>query len=91
MINEKYSYKDLSGIDYTNFPESDFSGEIIGSNFYQQNLSGLPIRIKIFPNGITTTFTRCNLDNIEIPETASMDDCCNRLFISDETGDHEWL
>lgn len=91
MINEKYSYKDLSGIDYTNFPESDFSGEIVGSYFYQENLTGLPNRIKIFPTDIVTNFVRCNLDNIEIPVGANLYDCCNRLFISDETGDHEWL
>jgi len=90
-INTKYSYKDLSGRDFTNYPASDFDGDVVGSYFYTQNLEPIPVWIKRFPVGITTNFIDCNLDNIEVPETATVENCCNRQYVYDDAGDILWL
>lgn len=89
-INEKYSFKDLSGQSFVNYPPSDFDGDIVGSYFYTQNLEYVPQWFNRFPEGITTNFIGCNLDNIKVPETATMTNCCNRQYIYNMAGDLLW-
>lgn len=74
MKNEKYSQKSFNNQDLSNESSSDFEGEIIGSNFYQENKPNS----EIFPQGITTTFIRCNLDNVKVPSGCTMIDCTNK-------------
>jgi hypothetical protein len=77
MLNVKYSFRDFTGKDLTKEPAKDFDGEIVGSCFAQECPldTQLPKSgIKVFPTGITTTFIACNLDNVEIPATATTQD-----------------
>lgn len=74
MINEKYSYKSFQNKKFLDVPASDFDGEIIGSNFYQENKPNS----EIFPAGISCTFSRCNLDNVAIPKTCVVDGGSNK-------------
>jgi len=60
MINEKYSYKDLTDIDLSKEPAKDFGGEIVGSCFFQKD------KKKVFPDGIKATFKACNLGNVDL-------------------------
>lgn len=74
-INEKYSYKDFTGLDFSKVDAKEFNGtEIIGSCFSQ-----LVPMTKIFPAGMTgVSFVKCNLDNIDVPVGNTMDACCNQ-------------
>lgn len=73
MVNDKYSYKDFTGVDLSSESAADFNGtEIVGSCFAQEasydagSLGQNPLNPSVNPfppsmNGVT--FTRCNLDN----------------------------
>ena len=77
--NEKYSFKDFTGCNFTTSDPKEFEGEIVGSCFAQQN--GWR---DVFPPDMTGVhFRRCNLDNCRIPdgntlETEGWEACCNR-------------
>lgn len=88
-INKKYSFGDFMGQDLTNEPVEDFNGEIIGSCFAQTSPD-----TSVFPIGITTTFKRCNLDNVSVPITALLEsdngiDCTNKRIVAQNDG-HYW-
>lgn len=77
MKNEKYSGKDFTGQSFASLDADEFNNsEIIGSCFAQEapySSQGLDVNppdpmINVFPPSITgVTFTRCNLDNCNIP------------------------
>lgn len=62
-INTKYSYKSLNRQSFTKIDPKDFTGEIIGSSFFQIN----PFTDVFPPNLTGVIFTRCNLDNCNVP------------------------
>jgi len=77
MINQKYSFKDFMGHNFSTANASEFNNtEIVGSCFYQENKPDA----EIFPSGMTgVTFKRCNLDNVKVPAGNTVEsDCCNR-------------
>lgn len=79
-INQKYSKKDFTNQSFTKEPAKDFSNsEIIGSNFYQELISG-SLTKSIFPVGMTgAIFNRCNLDNVVVPlGNTVLPNCTNR-------------
>jgi hypothetical protein len=77
MKNLKYSHGDFTGQDLKNEPPEDFVGDIVGSCFYQEKLTGDDnAYIKIFPLGMTgANFIRCNLTNVSIPNGNTYTDC----------------
>jgi hypothetical protein len=60
--NEQYSFKDLHNKTFTSNPAEDFSGDIIGSCFEQENPN-----TDVFPADATGNLLRCNLNNCAIP------------------------
>jgi len=76
-LNEKYSHKDFTGQSFTDLNADEFNdSEIIGSCFAQeseystQGLDDNPPNpmVDVFPAAMTgVTFTKCNLDNCNIP------------------------
>ena len=93
-INEKYSFKDFSGRDFSNLdPKKEFDNtEIVGSCFYQENK---PLS-EIFPALMTgVTFKRCNLDNVKVPAgntiiTEDWEKCCNKqIHVQNDLRDWE--
>lgn len=75
MTNEKYSYKSFKRQKFIHLDPKEFDGEIIGSGFYQDEPYS-----NVFPVGITTKFIKCNLDNCNIPETATVEGGTNKHF-----------
>ena len=93
-INEKYSFKDFSGRDFSKLdPKKEFNNtEIVGSCFYQENK---PFS-EIFPALMTgVTFKRCNLDNVKVPAgntiiTEDWEKCCNKqIHVQNDLRDWE--
>ena len=76
-MNEKYSYKDFTGIEFSKVDVKEFDGtEIIGTCFSQ-----LVPKTKIFPSGMTgVSFVKCNLDNVDVPAGNTQKDGCNRQW-----------
>lgn len=71
-VNENLSYRDwnlglLADIDLTLLEPSYFDGIIRGSNFSKPTPDTV-----VFPDGITSVFERCNLDNVIIPAGATI-------------------
>jgi hypothetical protein len=82
-INEKYSFGDFTGQDFSDIDASEFNNtEIVGSCFYQElpiDYTGNPHGKAIFPSTMTgVVFKRCNLDNVRVIGTNSIDGGCNR-------------
>ena len=76
-MNKKYSYKDLTGLEFSKVDAKEFDGtEIIGTCFSQS----VP-KTKIFPLGMTgVSFVKCNLDNIDVQAGNTQKDCCHRQW-----------
>lgn len=80
MINEKYSFKDFTGMDLSRHDPAGFTGIIKGSCFAQEFLfNEEPVPRSIFPVGIYCIFERCNLDNVLVTQVMT-DDCSNRVI-----------
>ena len=89
MINQKYSFKDFIGQDFSSVDASEFNNtEIVGSCFYQENIPDA----EIFPAGMTgVTFKRCNLDNVKVPTGNTVEsDCCHRK-VKAQNDLEDWL
>ncbi len=89
-MNEKYSYKDFMDKSFTDRPASEFdNSEIVGSCFYQQ---GHPELKKIFPAGMTgVIFRRCNLDNVFVPLTCTVESNCSHRRIKAQNDKEDWI
>lgn len=87
MINEKYSYKSFKRKTFRNIDASEFSNsEIIGACFYQE----IPYS-RIFPDGIVDcVFTKCNLDNCNIPEGCTVNKGTNKQIKLQKDGEY-WI
>jgi hypothetical protein len=88
-INQKYSFKDFTGQDFSSVDASEFNNtEIKGSCFYQE---GEP-DTEIFPTGVTgVTFIRCNLDNVKIPVGNTVDKTCINRKIKAQNDLEDWF
>jgi hypothetical protein len=86
-MNEKYSYKDFTGMTLiTTDPKEWNETEVIGSCFAQQNP-----KTSIFPAGIKNVkFVKCNLDNVTLPGTCTMEGGINRQIQAQKDGE-DWL
>jgi len=92
MINKEFSFKDFTGVDLTHLPASAFKGRIVGSCFAHENILGeVPKLHTVFPDGITSMFERCNLDNVMIPDSASIMACCVRRKLKAENDGGDWV
>lgn len=82
QVCDHYSYKDFTN---SIIPE-DLSGRVIyGSFFYNETLDA-----EIFSGAEGTTFIKCDLRNIKIPESAITIDCrTERLKVQNDG--NEWL
>lgn len=93
MINEKYSFRDFVGQEFTKLDAEEFNNtEIVGSNFWQDNK---PFT-SIFPEGMRgVTFKRCCLDNVVIPEgnIVVLDgaDKCSNLQLKTQNDNEYWV
>lgn len=77
ILNERYSYRDFTGLDFTKIDPKEFDKTIITGTCFSQLL---PLT-KVFPPGMTgVLFMKCNLDNVDIPVGNTMDACCNRQW-----------
>ena len=76
-VNEKYSYKDFTGMDFSKVDVKEFNNtEIIGSCFSQEE----PFT-SIFPDKMTgVKFARCNVDNVNIPVGNTLEKCTNKMI-----------
>ena len=87
---EKYEYDEkLSYRDFTNQTVSDsydFSGKVI----YQSCFSNEQPNSDIFGKIKGTTFIKCNLDNITIPDGCTVVDCSQKRFKIQSDG-NDWL
>ena len=74
-ISEKYSFKDLTGRDLSN--EKDMNGLVI----YGSCLSHETPDAEILPSELTgTTFIKCNLSNVFVPNGNTVIDCNIKRF-----------
>ena len=90
MINEKYSYANLSGQDFTKVDAKEFNNsEIVGSGFAFRDWSK---DNNVFPPTMTgVTFTACNLDNVIIPPGNIIGEkTCNVRYMVQADGE-DWL
>jgi len=85
--NEKFSHKDFMHKILTDTDPKDWDDtEVVGSCFYNETP-----RTKVFPDGIKNVkFIGCNLDNIVIPETCTMEKCTNKL-IQVQSDLNDWI
>jgi hypothetical protein len=86
-VNEKYSHKDFTHKILTDTkPEEWNDTEVVNSCFYNEQ----PLT-KVFPDDIKgVTFIRCNLDNIVIPETCTIEGGTNKLIQVQKDGE-DWI
>ena len=89
VINEKYSYKDLSEVNLSNLPSSEFNGTtIIGSCFFKEG----QINRHIFPDTMEDVkFVKCNLDNCYIPDGNYLDDNSTNKQILTQNDLEDWV
>jgi hypothetical protein len=89
MINEKYSYKDFMGQDFSSVSASELDNtEIVGSCFYQE---GDP-DAEIFPPSMTgVIFKRCNLDNVKVPAGNTVESSCCHRKIKAQNDLEDWF
>ena len=90
IINKKYSNKDFTGRAFVNIPASKFNNTIIeNSCFWQENHPELR---KIFPDGMTgVIFRYCNLDNVEVSPTCTIESTCNHRRIMVQNDLEDWF
>ena len=76
-LNEKYSHKDFSHKTFVDTkPEEWNDTEVVNSCFYNETPN-----TKVFPDGIKDVqFIDCNLDNVVVPETCTIEGGCHRLI-----------
>ena len=76
-INEKYSHKDFTHKILTDTkPEEWNDTEVVNSCFYNETPN-----TDVFPEGIKgVKFIRCNLDNVVVPETCTIEDGTHKLI-----------
>lgn len=86
-VNQKYSYKSFKRQDLRLIDPSELNNsEIIGTSFYQSR----PYT-DVFPNNIVgVTFTRCNLDNCNIPVGSTVNGGTNKHFLTQNDA-CEWI
>lgn len=85
-INEKYFYKDFSGMRFNALKPEEFNDSIIvGSCFYRdvhEDCKDEEIAVDIFPKGMAgVIFRRCNLDNVLVPAGNKVEDNCTNKRI----------
>lgn len=88
MINIKYSYRNFNETIFETVDPSEWNNtEIVGSCFYHENEPGTIVFVK----GIQgVTFTRCNLDNVYIPEGNTLVECTDkRIKVQNDVED--WI
>ena len=85
-VNETYSYKSWKRQQFTAEDPADFAGEIIGACFSQDE----PFT-DVFPATMTgVTFTKCNLDNCNIPAGNTVNGGTNKQLKTQNDGEI-WL
>ena len=89
-INQKYSFRNFTGQSFVDEPAEDFSNsEIRGSCFSQDNFN--PGRV-VFPAGMTgVNFERCNLDNVQIIGSNTLDERCTNRRIESQNDGKDWI
>lgn len=92
LRNKKYSFKDFTGQSFVNVDPQEFNNtEIVGSCFYRESsLLDLSVIKNIFPIGMTgVTFSRCNLDNVNVPigNTVSPNCCSRKIKVQNDRED----
>lgn len=75
-MNEKYSYKDFSDKEFTKEDPVEFNdSEIIGSCFYDEKIR------EVFPKDVRgLILTKCNLDNVILPNGVTVNGGCHRMI-----------
>ena len=75
--NTKYSNKDFTGRKLVNTSAIDWNNsEVVNSCFSQETPD-----TEVFPAGITgVVFQRCNLDNVVVPPTCTVEGGCHRRW-----------
>lgn len=75
--DDKLSFKDFTGWDFRDRPEYDLKNKIIYSSCFLKEIPDT----KIFnPTMTGTTFIKCNLSNIIIPDGNTVIDCITTRF-----------
>ena len=89
MINEKYSYRDFTGADLTAIDPAEFNDtEIVGSCFYREG----QVNAHVFPNGMKgVTFIACNLDNVLVTGTNTIEPSCTHKKIKVQNDWDDWV
>ena len=90
MINKNYSFKNFTNQNLKDVDVNELNNtEIYGSCFYQPNQPNSDI----FPTGmIGVTFTRCNLDNVNVPVGNTVQGCCTNKRIKQRHLDKlDWI
>lgn len=86
-LNEKYSYQSLKRKAFLDVDPAEFNdSEIIGSGFYQDQPYS-----DVFPKDVKgLVLTKCNLDNVNIPEGATVNGGCNNHILTQNDGEY-WI
>lgn len=100
-LNDKYSFRDLTGQTFLGVDPSEFNdSEIVGSCFYQESArdpdspgaGAKDPSVNVFPPGMTgVTFTRCNLDNCKIPLGNTVGERNSHRKIRVQNDNRDWI
>ena len=76
-VDDELSFKDFTGWDFNDRPEYDFSNKIVyASCFSNETPDNAIFNLKTE----NTTFIKCNLMNVKVPDTAIVIDCQTQRF-----------
>jgi len=96
-LNEKYSYKDFTGVSLDSIGLSEINNSTVrGSCFYQETSLTASRRDEIerhvFPETMTgVVFDRCNLDNVYIPSGNTVLPSCSKRLIQVQNDLEDWI
>jgi len=91
MINEKYSFKDFTGMSFIENDPDEFSDSTIKGACFSQESNDDTLK-SIFPVGMqNVVFENCNLDNVLLPKTCTISGSTSNRNIRIMPDGNDWV